>query len=239
MKERNKNNSIIFLTTLSVYLGLVLVGAPPILAQAALTRNFDIQNEIKVKDDLDKKLDGEELEGSLNEDFPALFAQLLNEFKKSVENGRVNLPIQTDFRFEAYFNYSEMCNGSGFGSDSSADKYLAKIVQDSFRQKIEPRASELADYPRTSAKNIKLNLEANRTDLSLKISFGKLNAEQFAEFLNYKWSLFALSVENALTKQIYENTKATSENNQVFIVTRLPRGSLDELLKQDAKADNQ
>ena len=57
MSQRNKNNSIIFLTTLSVYLGLVLVGGAmsPVLAQAALTRNFDIQDEIEVKDDLDKK----------------------------------------------------------------------------------------------------------------------------------------------------------------------------------------
>ena len=56
MTTRNKNNSIIFLTTLSVYLGLVLVGGTPsVLTYAALTRNFDIQNEIEVKDDLDNK----------------------------------------------------------------------------------------------------------------------------------------------------------------------------------------
>ncbi len=237
MSNKNKHNSIVFLTTLSVYLGLVLIGAPPILSQAALTRNFDIQNEIEFKDNLDKKPDGEEVENSSKEDFPALFAQFLDEVKKSIESGKIALPIQKNFRFEAYFNYSEMCNGSGFGSDSSADKYLAKIVEDAFRQKIEPRAFELADYPRPSAKNIKLNLEANNTDLSLKISFGKLNAEQFAKFLNQEFSSSAVSLENALTKQIYENTRATSENNEVFIVTRLPRGSLDELLK-NAKAES-
>ena len=65
MSKRNKNNRIIFLTTLSVYLGLVLIGAPPILAQAALTRNFDVQDEIEIKDNLDKKPDdfsGEKLQ---------------------------------------------------------------------------------------------------------------------------------------------------------------------------------
>ncbi len=237
MSNRNKHNSIVFLTTLSVYLGLVLIGAPPILSQAALTRNFDIQNEIEVEDNLDKKPDGEEVENSLKKDFPALFVQFLYEVKESVDSGKIALPIQTNFRFEAYFNYSEMCSGSGFDLDSSADNFLAKIVEDTFRQKIEPRASELADYPRTSAKNIKLNLEANNTDLSLKISFGKFNAEQFAEFLNKQWSLSAVSVENTLTKQIYENTKVSAENNQIFIVTRLPRGSLDELLK-NAKAES-
>jgi hypothetical protein len=37
---------------------------------------------------------------------------------------------------------------------------------------------------------------------------------------------------------IYQNTEISRENNQIFIVTRLPRGSLDELLKQDAKAES-
>ncbi len=217
----------------------MLVGATPsvLLAQAATTRNFNVQDEIEVKDNLDKKPDGEEFENFSKKNFPTLFVQFLDEVRKSVESGKITLPIQTNFRFEAYFNYSEMCNGSGFGSDSSADKYLAKIVEDAFRQKIEPRTFELADYPRSSAKNIKLNLEANNTDLSLKISFGKFNAEQFAKFLNQEFSSSAVSLEITLTKQIYENTRATSENNEVFVVTRLPRGSLDRLLK-NAKAES-
>ena len=64
MSDKKKYNSIVFLTTLSVYLGLVLVGGAgsPVLAQAALTRNFDIQEEIEYKDDLDKKPDDELLD---------------------------------------------------------------------------------------------------------------------------------------------------------------------------------
>ncbi len=231
MSNSKNYNSIVFLTTLSVYLGLVLVGGtPPVLAHAALTQQFDNQNEIEVKDDLDKKPDGEGTENISNEDFPILFAQLLNEIKESIERGEFAPQNQTNFRFEAHFNYSEMCNGSGFGSEPSADKYLAEIVSDAFSQKFAPKASELADYPRITAKDVKLNLQATDTDLSLKISFGKVNAGLFAESLNKDWSLSAISINDALTKQIYENTKATSENNQVFIVTRLPRGSLDAFL---------
>ncbi|MCA1625082.1 MAG: hypothetical protein LC778_15035 [Acidobacteria bacterium] len=150
MSKRSKNNSIIFLTTLSVYLGLVLVGAPP-------------------------------------------------------------------------------------SADPSADKYLTKIIEGNFSQKFEPKAFPLADYPRPSAKQIKLSLQANETDLSLKISFGKTNAEQFAEFLSQEFSSASITVKDALTKQIYENTSVSSENNQVFIVIRLPRGSLDALLTDSAK----
>ena len=59
MNKSKNYNSIVFLTTLSVYLGLVLVGGAmsPVLAQAATTRNFNVQDEIEVKDDLDNKPD--------------------------------------------------------------------------------------------------------------------------------------------------------------------------------------
>ena len=57
MSNSKNYNSILFLTTLSVYLGLVLVGASPqVLAQQiTFVNKFEIQNEIEFEDDLDKK----------------------------------------------------------------------------------------------------------------------------------------------------------------------------------------
>jgi hypothetical protein len=58
LSNRKNQNSIIVLATLGVYLGLVLAGATPqVLAQAAMTRQFDIKDEIEFKDDLDNKPD--------------------------------------------------------------------------------------------------------------------------------------------------------------------------------------
>lgn len=60
MSTRKSQNSILFLTTLGVYLGLVIAGgaSPQVFAHpAATTRNFDITDEIEFKDDLDKKPD--------------------------------------------------------------------------------------------------------------------------------------------------------------------------------------
>lgn len=60
MTNRKTHNSIIFLTTLSVYLSLSLLGATPqVLAYAATTRDFDIQTEIEYKDDFDNQPDNE------------------------------------------------------------------------------------------------------------------------------------------------------------------------------------
>lgn len=56
MAKVKNHNSLVFFTTLGVYLSLVLVGgpAPQVFAHGALTRNFEITEEAEVKDDLDK-----------------------------------------------------------------------------------------------------------------------------------------------------------------------------------------
>ncbi len=55
MSKAKPNNSFIFLTTLGVYIGLLMVGATPgiVAQQGAMTRNFEISEEVEVKDDLD------------------------------------------------------------------------------------------------------------------------------------------------------------------------------------------
>ena len=63
MNERKNQNSILVIATLGVYLGLMLAGATPhVLAQAAMTRQFDVQDEIEFKDDLDNKPDASAIE---------------------------------------------------------------------------------------------------------------------------------------------------------------------------------
>jgi hypothetical protein len=56
LNTRKNQNSILVLATLGVYLGLVLVGATPqVLALAAMTRQFNVKDEIEFAEDLDKK----------------------------------------------------------------------------------------------------------------------------------------------------------------------------------------
>lgn len=52
---KKAHNSLLLLTTLSVYLGLLVVGgaAPQVFAHSATTRVFEITEEIEFKDDLD------------------------------------------------------------------------------------------------------------------------------------------------------------------------------------------
>src|SRR5688572_15381545 len=56
---KKAQNSILLLTTLGVYIGLLVAGgaAPQVLAHSATTRNFEITDEIEVKDDVDRDPD--------------------------------------------------------------------------------------------------------------------------------------------------------------------------------------
>jgi hypothetical protein len=226
MSNSKSYNSIVFLTTL--YLGLVLVGAaPPVLAQAALTQRIEIQNEIETDDDLDKKPD----DGIENkDDFPSFFTQLLIEIKTEVAKGKISLPLQANLRLEAQFKRSAVCSNGSINTNIS-NKDLSSLVQNALEQKLKLKAFELAGNDQE--KNVKISLKADSADLLLEVSFSKNKANQFAEFLNEKFSSSAALAERKLLKKVYENTKAASENNQVFIVTRLPRASIDDFLAEN------
>jgi plasmid replication initiation protein len=85
----------------------MFVGATPqVLTFAALTRNFDIQNEIEVKDDLDNKPDNEEIE-NFAKDVPNLFEQLLKEIKEEVKSGK-RTSLQTDVYVDEVFTKSQI-----------------------------------------------------------------------------------------------------------------------------------
>ena len=226
MSNSKGYNSIVFLTTL--YLGLVMVGAaPPILAQAALTQRIEIQNEFETDDDLDKKPDGGV---ESKDDFPSFFTQLLTEIKTEAINGKISLPLQTNLRVEGQFKRSPLCNNGSISTNIS-NKDLSSLVQNALEQKFKLKAFELDDSDRE--KNVKISLNSSNPYFLLKISFSKNKAERFAEFLNREFSSSADLAKGRLLKQIYVNTKVASENNQVFIVTRLPRASIDDFLAEN------
>lgn len=182
MSELKKHNSIIFLTTLSVYLGLVLVGgaSSPILAQAALTRNFDIQEEVEYKDDLDKKPD----------------------------DGILSLTKSLD----SYFKEVKV-----FPADL---QQLDRIEKISF-------ASNQIDLEN-------LNF-VSRFELKTEVSTFK-SSQQRAQWLaqNSDQGLKELEFddENKIVSQTQKYTTIKSENNQVFLITNLPRASIDSLFAE-------
>lgn len=265
MIQRNKNNSIIFLTTLSVYLGLVLVGAPAtVLAQAALADKIEVKDKIGKKDDLDKKRDESD---SLQEIYTEkVFADFVKNLQDLQKNQNYDLVEKKDFCAERLWILLEpnrfYPRETPNTKLSSLDKVLAKLIESldtnglrnlaAFSKdvlypnfvicakRIEPKPEDikLGSYPNA----LSLGIYTDVSGVKLKIYLAtdsEQKASLLADRLNAEFLLRVNKTEDNFAKQIYENTKVSSSNNQVFIVTRLPRGSLDELLKQNAKAENQ
>jgi hypothetical protein len=246
MSDRKNYNSIVFLTTLSVYLGFVLVGgvAPSVLAQAALTRNFDIKNEIVVEDDLDKKPDdgiSEDVEIIEKFQIAEAIVKFVAELKKLESAGKFNAE---DWNFSHKVVFEE------FGTTNLAKK-TSNVSNSLLEETIEQLISTaVPDYPSTVSEVVKnsenknsrktsFEIQSTANEFSLSFGFVKKSSEQArlaAEAFNKVFIDKKVELKNTVQLPVYENIKAISENNQVFIVTRLPRGSIDALLaRKDAQ----
>lgn len=236
---RGKNyNSIVFLTTLSVYLGLVLVGGatPQVLAQAALTRDFDIKIEAEVKDDLDKKPD-EDL-------FASTVSSLINELDEFSRKGLFDWKSKTEYQIEdlriCESDESPAFMGSGSISrqvDKALDNAGVKIARRLFGKKSDLGLGDLYSH------TIDYKFVLDNGALSIEATVKNINSgdngkdiQPLVNELNGYLNRILSTSQQSRTKEkiIAENTKVTSENNQIFVVTRLPRGSIDSLLAKDA-----
>ena len=240
MTTRKNYNSIVFL---AAFFGLVLVGGtPPVLAHAAMTRQFDIQNEIKFKDDLDKKPDGNP---SFQEiDISNVLINFLNDLQKLQANEPDNYEQEKNFyaRRERLV-YSNNSLGLESPIKAPSPSKLDKSFEKLFNSLDNEGLRNIADFVQetTNEKPVKrISFEiypALELSVKLLICFKKDSSQKaslLTDQLNMEFRFRAYNAERKFVKQIYENTEATFENNQVFIVTRLPRGSLDALLAKDA-----
>jgi hypothetical protein len=235
MSQRNKNNSIIFLTTLSVYLGLVLVGGSmsPVLAQAALTRNFDIQDEIEFKDDLDKK-PKDDIEKNRDIDIAKALITFIEDLQKLQSIGKYN-PL-TDAPYSKQNVYAIGRASSQQPPNAwvtvAADELFEKLFTKNIDKVVDVGSGE--GYEKYLKTTCKFKILLDKSNLELRIEIIKDSTETTDSLAENLTRIFHPKFDEAAepsVKLIYENTKVSTGNNQVFIVTRLPRGSLDALIK--------
>ena len=214
MTKGKNYNSIVFLTTLSVYLGLVLAGgagAPQVLAQAALTRNFDIQIETEVKDDLDNKPDNESCtEPQTKPD--AQDYQFIGQYAKFVSE-LVKVNYSPDYEMSATMYSLSVADAEIFDQIFPSLRKTVEIDEFNYELKKDKFTGKIILKPKSSVKNV---------------SFPVFD---YSANLNYQLCKSLGKYEPVILK----NTEIFHENNQIFIVTRLPRGSIDALLATNAQ----
>jgi hypothetical protein len=254
--SKSKNyNSIVFLTTLSVYLGLVLVASvPQVLAQpAATTKQFNVKDEIEAKDDLDKNPDGEAIKSFLEKDYEAALSSFVEDLRKLKQDGRYRASGTKPFQISAFrrfcsaeneiatssFDPTDASDANAWIEDAFLDIHSSFTVANNWNFATTPTFIKLPEGVSEDdrCKVFGLDTEINRSNFTVRITFSRetaANAALLAGTLDKYFIRKAARPRNTLTKQIYWYTRASADKNQVMIVTRLPRGSIAPLLAYTA-----
>ncbi len=237
MSQRNKNNSIIFLTTLSVYLGLVLVGAPQASAQLNQEGCFQLKDKVSQPTENDRKL-------YLASEFVGKPIQILiARLDHLSKQNKFNFKNSFNYQYLQIDTYGERSQISILNSDGGVwlQEELKQLVRNFTDWK---NGSQLQRFNEKSRKNSfysEVTFQLNNEELSVKVKTEQPKPEYAQKIATDNNSYFQTAIiqeQNKICEVIYQNSESFAENNQVFIVTRLPRGSLEELLKQDAKAES-
>ncbi|HEX8250325.1 MAG TPA: hypothetical protein VF599_19280 [Pyrinomonadaceae bacterium] len=241
MTKGKNYNSIVFLTTLSVYLGLVLAGGagvPQVMAQAALTRNFDVQIEAEIKDDLDKKPDED------------LFAESIVELVRKLD--ALSNDEKFDWEAETNLNVKDLifCESNNFPSYLATSKHGTSVFNRNVsgvfdesgirigRQLLRKKSdSGLGEFYSSLPETVNFSFWVENKSLSIEAQINlktEAAARSFADLIAAYLSQTESLKPGSGTKIIAENTKSKADGTKVLIVTRLPRGSIDSLLAKNA-----
>lgn len=211
-----------------------------------MARQFNVKDEIEVKDDLDKKPDGEVL------DFSAAIKEYFDDFEEIIESLQKYdwqegfVPESDRFEFERLKSLT--CN-EGYDPVVSGG-FLRKLGHQRIENAIDSAIFDFDDWETFSdclvvegSNNhrvhlFKLGISYDASDLELRITIPKRNAsraEFLAERFNQELRIYEIDEQDDVIRTIYQNTHIGSTNDQVFIITRLPRAGLVRLLASDAK----
>lgn len=246
MKSSKPNNSILFLTTLGVYLGLVLVGATPVLGHAATTRVFEITDEIEVKDDLDRKPDDERSPLAISiGNYYADLEYFLVSLEKLQKSGKFALSTET---FEISQSTALPCvAGNKVGSYTAESLFTSNSA---VRPALEFTGKRITDgyafadcvpsdkFAGQEATHSKFVLKLTADGLSLEVSGVKkstVEADAYLKELSAAWDQFRTAAKDPAPKYISNGTVLSVTGSKILVVTRLPRAALNTLLAKDAK----
>lgn len=243
MTNRNKNqNSFLVLATLGVYFGLILSGATPqVLASAAMTRQFDVKDEIEFKDELDTIPDDER---SPVTDSVRIYLEDVEYFLANLADvhSRGGFDFQKD-TFSVAQNTLLPCVDSNLAGRYTPVRFVS--TSQSSRRLLEYLSREMvygyslgdclttSEFRNVTAVDSRFNVDLDRQDLSVVITVKKQSpqrAMELARRLEATLRLYSARVNSRLGQAVIRNTSFKTHKDQVIVVTRLPRAGLASLL---------
>ena len=244
---RKAQNSILLLTTLGVYLGLLVAGgaAPQVLAHSATTRNFEITDEIEIKDDIDRDPD-ERVSARLS---LATYFQDVEYFVNTLKRlGGTKYFDPSADAFEVIQTTQLPCVAENKVGSYTANNFVtkneftrpwlesfSKLLTDGYSLGDCLPNSRFTPYEATDSKfNFHLDKEAFVVEVAVRKSSPQ-NAKMVADSINSTFRQLRQELADPVRVALYNSTNIRAAGDQIFVVTRLPRGSLDPLLAKDAK----
>lgn len=230
-----------------MYFGLVMVGATPqVLASAAMTRQFDVKDEIEVKDDLDTKPDDKRSPVS---GLVQIYLEDVEYFLASLNNlknqGKFDPLIDTFFVSQNTLLPCVDSNEKGrftpirfnttSGSSRLAIEYFTRgmVYGYSLGDCLDTDA-----FDGETAVDSRFIFQLDQKKFLVNVAVKKESSQRAADLLREMESnlrLFSTRENGKHRKVIIANTKFLTENDQVFIVTRLPRAGLVSLFETNVR----
>ncbi len=229
-----------------MYLGLLLVGGTPcVLAQhAATTKAFELKDEIETCDDLDKDPDPVSLGLSVKiyfEDVDFFLAGLQQLSRRGIfdhERDRFEvsqdtlLPCIDANKVGRYIPRKFELSNAGL---SSHLRRFGNLLNDGYSLADCLQNRHFADQEATESK---FAFRLDNNDLNIEVAVKKRSADHANRFLSHlDRAILVFKEQNKAVNfnVIFDATRVASKDDQIFIVTRLPRAGLDALLAKNAK----
>ena len=224
MVNCKNHNSIAFLTTLGVYLGLVLVGsAPQILAQQTATIKY---HRTLPSDDL----------------YANSVIKLVNELNRLSTKRKFDWDKAAKFSIEdvSFDRPDDLPSFIGFGSLGSEVQFVIENAGLDIARRIFSRKADLGvgDFYSNWPETVDFIFLSGKDGLRLETSVNT-DSEKAAQILGNSFAAYLTDISSRphfrAQKLVAENTKSKVEDSHVLLVTHLPRAGLDSLLAKDVK----
>ncbi|MFZ1701658.1 MAG: hypothetical protein WBO10_10470 [Pyrinomonadaceae bacterium] len=242
MTTSRHKNSIIALATLGVYLGLLMAGGTPVLGhQGAMTRTFDVKDELELREKLDKKPDDERSPVTASvqiylEDVEYFIASLERLRSKGTFDPRKD-------RFSVAQNTLLPCINSNLAGRYTPIRF--ETTSTASRKSLEYFSRGMqygyslgdcivnAEFDGINAAESRFSFGLDDREFQVNVSVRKdspQRAVELAREVKSTMQLYAANGATDLRQKLVAKTAVRAANDQVFVVTRLPRAGLVSLL---------
>lgn len=247
MDKPKNQNSVFVLATLGVYLGLLMAGAvPQVMASAALTRQFDVRDEIESSDEFDNKPDDKRTPVSTSvQIYLEDVEQFLTSLSRLAARGSFDPKKDTFNLLQSTVLPCVDANRAGrftpirFESTSNA----VRSPLTTFSREMVYGYS-LGDclvnnaFPDVEAVDSRFDLNLDKQGLTARVEVKKsseLEARKLLESLEAALKIYAAAQSTRLRQSVIEHTRFDVRSSLVIVRLHLARSDLDSLLVSVAR----